>query len=172
MEERSEETAAFSELLQKLHTVCQELRAEAGGLVLFGLFERSDASGRLDLVVAADWVDPTLPDATAYIAGKLQERLTADELVSVGGVITLPSTHPFIRQLLTGTIRFVGGLGRIRNSVFNDIPIAHAWIFTADIQSSSRFQPPPYVVQQISAKAKIVQPQKSGGGAKAGQRRR
>jgi hypothetical protein len=167
----SQKNEPSGELLSKLQAIDQELREETGGVVLFGLFERDDAPGRWDVLIAADWVGPNVNPAVAYVARKIQHSLTPDELVLLSGVVALRSSDPFLRQMLAGTLR-VHGSTMLENFVLNGVLITRAWIFTADLDSHSQFQPPPYVAQQVSAKAKNVTRQKSAGRSKSTQRKR
>jgi hypothetical protein len=155
---QSEKNEPSAELLEKFQAVSDELREETGGVVLFGLFEPDEAPGQWDLLVAADWISPEVADAVAYVAGKIQQRLTPDELMLLAGVVPLRSFDPFVRQLLEAFR--VQALGLFENCTFNGIHIARAWIFTADPSSHSDFQPPPYVTQpqaRVKAKSKPVQ---------------
>jgi hypothetical protein len=155
---QSEKHEPSRELLERLQTINNELRDETGGVVLFGLFERDKVPGQWDLLVAADWIGPEVTSAVAYVAGKIQESLTPDELTLLAGVVALRPSDPFVRQLLDRTLR-VQALGLFKNCTFNGIHIARAWIFAADPHSHSDFQPPPYIAPQpVSAKARIVQP--------------
>jgi hypothetical protein len=138
------------ELLRKLGKVVDDLETDTGGLALFGLFEPSGAPDRWDVVVAANWVDSEPADAIAYVAGKLQQHLSDEDLASLAGAVTLQASHPFVQQLLTGRtgIRPSGALVRLENLRCNDIHLDRAWIFTADPTRQGRFAPPPYVVQE------------------------
>lgn len=147
-EEQLEEVEPSEELLQKLRAISLELRRETGGLVLFGLFEPSDAPGRWDLLVAADWVDPRVLDATAYVAERLQSALTAEELMFPASVITLPSSHAFVRELLNAVVEVDGGPLKITNRTFNGIHVQEAWLFVADINGRSNFKPTAYVAPE------------------------
>jgi hypothetical protein len=139
-------TEPSEELLNKLQEIDKELREETGGVVLFGLFERAEP-GLWDIVAAADWVGPNVTSAVAYVAQKVKQRLSPDELVLLSGVVALPSSDPALRSLLAGTIR-VHGRTLVENCTFNGMLITRAWIFTADQDSRSLFQAPPYVAQQ------------------------
>ena len=100
------------------------------------------------------------------------EKLTPDELVLLAGVVALPSSDPSVREFLSRPHR-VDGSARVENCVFNGMLIQRAWIFIADPDSRSQFQPPPYVVTQpMSAKARIVKPGISRSAARRGGRKR
>src|SRR5713226_7115263 len=156
---QSEKNEPSAELLEKLQAINEELRKETGGVVLFGLFERDETPGQWDLLVAADWISPEVTSAVAYVAGRIQQRLTPDELTLLAGVVPLRSSDPFVRQLLDRTLR-VQALGLFEDCTFNGIHIARAWIFAADPDSHSDFQPPPYVTQpqaRVKARSKSTQ---------------
>jgi hypothetical protein len=146
-------------LLAKFQEIDRELREETGGVVLFGLFERKEAAGLWDVLVAADWVGTNVAPAVAYAADKIQRKLTPAELVSLSGVIALHSSEPSVQRLV-GPLK-VRAMNLIENCTFNGLFIARAWIFTADINSRSHFQPPAYVVvPQESEKARIARRKK------------
>lgn len=147
-EEQLEAVALSAELLHQFHAFSPELRRETGGLVLFGLFEPRDAPGQWDLLVAADWVDPRSLDATAYVAERLQGTLTVEGVMFPASIIALPSSHTFVRELLDGTGPVDGEPLQIRDRIFNGVPIQQAWLFVADANARSNFQPPPYVVRE------------------------
>jgi hypothetical protein len=168
----SDKNEPSGELLHKLQAIDQELREETGGVVLFGLFERDDSPGRWDVLVAADWVVPHVTPAVAYVARKIQQRLTPAELESLSGVVALPSSDPSVRHLLAGTLR-VHGRTLVEQCTFNGVRVTRAWIFTADLDNRSLFQPPPYVAPQpASAGAKITKSQKAAARSKSTHRKR
>jgi len=142
--EPSEKNMPSAELLGKLKTIDRELHEETGGMVLFGLFERKGAPGQWDLLIAADWVGPDVTPAVAYVARKVQQSLTPDELLLLAGIVALRSSDPSVSQLLAETIRVPSG-ALIENCVFNGLLISRAWIFTAGLDGHSSFQPPPYL---------------------------
>jgi hypothetical protein len=168
--ESSANTMPSAELLEKLKLIDRELLEETGGVILFGLFEPEDAPGQWDLLIAADWVGPDVAPAIAYVARKVQERLTPDELVSLAGIVALRSSDPSVRQLLTGTIE-VKGVAQIENCTFNGLHVTRAWIFTANLNSHSSFQPPPYLAPQpVRTRSKTER--KAAAGAKNPHRKR
>jgi hypothetical protein len=163
-----ETSTAMSEpsnnLLKKLGEAVKCLETETGGLALFGLFERTGAPDRWDVLVATDWVDSETADAIAYVVSKLQQYLSDEDLLSLAGVVTLQASHPLVRQLLTPMVEkhTLGAPLQLENLLLNGIPIDRAWILVADPHSRSRFQPPPYVVERsTSAKAKTAKGQKA-----------
>jgi hypothetical protein len=169
--ETSAKSAPSAELLDKLQAVGKELREEAGGIALFGLFEREDTPGQWDLLIAADWIGPDVTPAVAYIARKIQQRLAPDDLLLLAGVVALRSSDPAVKQLLTGTIR-VEGCALLENCRFNGLLITRAWIFTAGIDRHSSFQPPPYLLHpEVGAKPKKAE-QQTVTKAKSTQRKR
>lgn len=158
-------------LLARFQEIDRELREETGGVVLFGLFERKEAAGLWDVLVAADWVGTDVAPAVAYVADKIQRKLTPAELVSLSGVVALHSSDASVQRLFKGIK--IRAMNLFESCIFNGVPIARAWIFTADTNSRSQFQPPPYVgVQQISMKARIVKGPKEARKPKHCQRKR
>src|SRR2546425_1730576 len=92
----------MNEFFEKIKGIGKEIDTEVGGVVLFGVFKPADAPQLWDVIVSADWVGEDNGPAIYYVAHKLQERLTVDELVSLSRVEALPPSNDFVRSVLGG----------------------------------------------------------------------
>jgi len=118
-------------LIEKLKKVEQELSNEKGAFVLFALFLREDAIGQWDMLVSAGWIDGDKKLSLDYIAGKLQESLTPEELISLSRIVLVDNNNPALDAILH-TVRVEHGLAEIRDSNFFGLDIKHAFIITAN----------------------------------------
>jgi hypothetical protein len=112
-------------LYDKLDELAEQLEAARGRLVLFGLFEPEDASGKWDLVVAAPWLSRHGTEAAADFFRRLQGALTLDDLLQLAGVIILSPLDEFVCNLRG--VRFRGATADVRGTI-----IVHGSMFVRD----------------------------------------
>lgn len=117
----------MTEIRQRLVDLERRLARERGPFSFFGLFLREDASGKWDLVVAADWIDEDRIKALQYLAKELQSELAKDVTVLSRIVLMeqdgLDAMHRFIQTEHSDM--------EVRDSVFFGLSIKHAFIVTS-----------------------------------------
>jgi len=142
----------MNEFFEKIKSIGKEIDTEVGGVVLFGVFKPAVAPQRWDVIVSADWVDEDGTPAIYYVAHKLQERLTVDELVSLSRVEALPPSTDFVRSVLDAA--HVTGEGvKVEYRAFHGILMAEAYIAIANPDSRSH-APLPVSTAPMSATAR------------------
>jgi hypothetical protein len=125
-------------LVGKLREVKKEIDAEKGGIVLLALFEREDASGKVDILFSAAWIsrDKDERPALDYFTEKLRPRLTDRELLAISRVLVFQPGEPFI-QLVLDLLREQGNPSHLSNVSLNGMLMTHAYILAADHSYSS-----------------------------------
>ncbi|MBV9852155.1 MAG: hypothetical protein JO250_21015 [Armatimonadetes bacterium] len=74
------------------------MAAERGPFTLFALLEREDTPGRWDVLVSAPWL-PTGRKGLLTVAEALTARMTPEEAVQIGRIVTLAPASPFVWSL-------------------------------------------------------------------------
>ena len=125
-------------LVAKLREVKKEIDAERGGIVLLALFEREDASGKLDILFSAAWISRGKEERPAleYFTEKLQPLLTDRELLATSTVLVFQPDEQFV-QLVLDFLREMGNPPQFANERFNGMLITNATIIAADLSYSS-----------------------------------
>lgn len=96
----------MKELLNKLMLIEKETAKERGGYDLFALFLREDAHDKWDIIIAADWLKDNKGEALQYVARKVQNILTADELFKISRIVIIDdpsSALPVLEQAVKTT---------------------------------------------------------------------
>ena len=111
--DRTMDASVRDGLLEKYRTAERRIARARGPLSLFGLFERQDNPGRLDLVVSAPWL--TTDRRGLQDLAKFLPRLTAQESALIGRIVALDPDDEFVRDLnrlvaTEGHLRETGGL--------------------------------------------------------------
>ena len=143
-------------LFDKIKEIDREISNEVGGLVLFGLFKPEETPQRWDVVVSADWAGPEKMPALAYVAGKLQQRLSREQLLTLSRVVPLAPSEEFVQSVLR-TIRVDHDGLEIYYRPFNGILMREAFIVTANPDSKPH-APLPDGTATLGAKPRIKTP--------------
>jgi len=120
----------MKEIAQKLVKVEREVSLEKGMVSLFALVLREDAPDLWDLLIAAPWIAANKEDAIKYIAGKLKDILTPQELMTLSRIVVIEQDNPSL-ETLQHAVHVEHGLMEIQNSMFFGLPIEHAYIITS-----------------------------------------
>ncbi|MEW6210254.1 MAG: hypothetical protein AB1631_17945 [Acidobacteriota bacterium] len=116
-----------------------EVSAEKGEFVLFGLFLREEAQDKWDLVVSAPWLEESKLKGLGEFVKKAASIVGQQELLTLSRIITLNHDDPNLEAIL-GTVQIENGPAEIRNSNFFGLEIKHAYILRAKrtVESDSK----------------------------------
>ncbi|MGI8782788.1 MAG: hypothetical protein ACR2L2_03945 [Acidobacteriota bacterium] len=120
----------MKDIAERLRTKEQEMATEKGPFLLFALFLREDAPDLWDLVVSAPWIEADKGQALAYIASKVGEALSLDEITKLSRIALIDRSNPAL-EAVQQAIHIEHGLADLQDSVFFGIPIRHAYIVTS-----------------------------------------
>lgn len=124
-------------LVTKIGRLCHQLEVEKGEeFALFALVLPEDAIA-WDLLAASSWIDQDRQAAMRYIAGKVQDTLTAEELRDLSGIVLFETTDfdsaiGFVRQekgRLESNIEFLGA--RIQKGYLFAAPLSDFQVHTS-----------------------------------------
>jgi hypothetical protein len=118
------------EIAERLRAKEQEMAAEKGAFLLFALFLREDAPDLWDLVVSAPWIEADKGQALAYIASKVKEALSPDEVTKLSRIALVDRNNPAL-EAIQRAIHIEHGLADVQDSIFFGMPIRHAYIVTS-----------------------------------------
>jgi hypothetical protein len=121
-------------LVEKLVALEKEISEERDAFALFGIFEREEASGKWDLVVAASWFGDDKKKVLEYLARKLRQKLKQDELLILAGIVTVDVTDASVRAIQKA-FHVEHGMAEVKDSVFFGMPIKHAYIITSQAKT-------------------------------------
>jgi hypothetical protein len=121
-------TSVEANLLDKYQQAQKKITSLRGPFSLFGLFERRDTPGRLDLVVSAPWLS-TDRNGMQDLAQHLP-YLTDAEGALMGRIVGLDPDDEFVRTLnqavqTTGQLQETDGLQAWK------VDVAHSFIFAS-----------------------------------------
>jgi hypothetical protein len=86
-------------LIDKLASLYRKMERQFGSFVLFGLFEREEARGRWDLLLAARWLTEDKGPLRRGVFKHLQEDLDAAELAVLSHIVILDPQDKFLWEL-------------------------------------------------------------------------
>ncbi len=116
----------MKEILDKLKLLLLELEKEKGPILVFALFLRGDSPDRWDLVVSAPWLDSGNVDSYKTVAIKVQNALSAEEIVQLSRVVILDVDDP--------VVSFLQDSYSVPNGTFKDVencePFSQRFNFT------------------------------------------
>ena len=115
---------------ERLRAKEKEMSSEKGPFLLFALMLREDAPDLWDLVVSASWIESDKAKALAYIASKINEALTQDEVTKLSRIAIIDTDNPAL-EALQRTVDIEHGMAVVEDSVFFGLPIKHAYIVTS-----------------------------------------
>lgn len=139
---------ALYKMAELYGAVEQEIAQEKGPFTLYGLFQREEGANYWDLVVSAPWLGPNKRVALEYIVAKLRKYLAEADFLKLSRIVPLDPAEPFVKDVI-GAVQFekrayaLAGKFPIysdmkirpdwvefKDTVFNDIAMRHALIFT------------------------------------------
>ena len=141
----------MKKIVDKLAGVYSQILSEKGAVFLFALFLRDEAPDRWDLVLSGPWADASNKESFDYVATKLREALTNQELVRLSRIVIAPPDSPVVQSVAapneatamsrstskTGkpyaeSMRRLPGAAEFVDSDFAGMFIRHAFVFHAE----------------------------------------
>lgn len=120
----------MKELVEKLNRIEKETSFEKGEYELFALFLREDASSKWDILVSANWVSKNKEDALKYLANKIQNVFSSEELLHISRIVLIESNNPSL-PALQQAFHIEHGVAEIKDSNFFGLEIKHAFLITS-----------------------------------------
>ena len=115
--------------IEKFRHVMEEVSAEKGEFVLFGLFLREEAD-KWDLVISAPWLDAGKLKSLGEFVNKASEIIDIQELLTLSRIVTLNQDDPNLDAILQ-TVQVDDGPLYLQDPNFFDLNIKHAYILRA-----------------------------------------
>jgi hypothetical protein len=81
--------------------------------------------------VAALWFGPEKMETLRYLAGRLQARLTPDEVVLLSRIVIINEDNPYLENV-SRAIQVEHALVEVRDSTFFGQQIEHGYIITSN----------------------------------------
>lgn len=116
--------------IEKLRRVMNEVSAEKGEFVLFGIFLREEAPDKWDLVISAPWLEEGKLKGLGEFVEKAASIVGEEELLTLSRIVTLNHDDPNLQTILR-SVQVNNGPAEIWNSNFFGLEIKHAYILRA-----------------------------------------
>ena len=117
--------------LDVFRDVMQTIAVEKGEFTFIGLFHRDGQTfGKWDVVVSAPWFEKGTLEPMKYIAQKLQDTLSVEQIMTLSRVATIEDDSPRLEALLK-QIPVDDEPVMVRNATFFDVDIREAHILGA-----------------------------------------
>lgn len=120
----------MKEIVEKLKHQENIMAQEKGPFDLFALFQREDASGKWDLVVASEWIEKNKEASFKYVAGAVQKALSKEELLKLSRIVLIDNSNPSL-EALQSAMHIEHGDAEIQDSNFFGLQIKHAYLITS-----------------------------------------
>lgn len=120
----------MKQIVEKLQKEEMIMAEEKGAFDLFALFLREDAPDKWDLLIAAEWIDRDKGGAIKYVAGKVQQILSKEELLSLSRIVIIEENNPALEALNTA-FHVEHSSAEIKNSNLFGLQINHAYLITS-----------------------------------------
>lgn len=117
-------------ILEKLMTIEKNTSEVKGEYDLFALFLREDSSNKWDILVSAKWISDNKEQALKYLAEKIQNLFTADELLQISRIVIIEENNPALLALQK-SVNIEHGSAEIKDSNFFGIQIKRAFLITS-----------------------------------------
>lgn len=120
-------------VIDTLREIERALSRDKGPFTLFALFLRDEALEKWDLVVSAPWIEKDKWSALRLLADRLQESLSASDLLSISRIVPLDPSDPGV-EAITRTVRVERSTVEVKDSVFFGQQIRQGHIFASKRQ--------------------------------------
>ncbi|MGH7717601.1 MAG: hypothetical protein ACREON_01995 [Gemmatimonadaceae bacterium] len=115
--------------VEKFIRLEKEIASERGGFALFGLFTREGSPHWWDLIIAAPWPE-SRSEAVEYVVGEIKSRLGSEEFMNLSRIVFINPADPSVQEI-NKIIRVEHGSAELRDYIFAEVPIEHAYIITS-----------------------------------------
>ena len=116
--------------IEKFRRVMEDMSAERGEFVFFGLFLREEAPDTWDLVISAPWLETGKLKALGEFVEKVTAIVGKQELLTLSRIVTLNPDDPNLNAILQA-IQVDNGPLELWNPDFFELDIKHAYILRA-----------------------------------------
>ncbi len=120
----------MNERVERLRQMEREISDEKGEFYLFGVFLREEAPDTWDLVVAAPWAMTDQKEVYRYLASKVQEHFSTQELAQLSRIVIVNPDNPGL-DAITRAVVTQHGAAEVKNCSFFGLEIKHAYIITS-----------------------------------------
>ncbi len=123
--------------IEKFRKVMNQVSAEKGDFVLFGLFLTEESPDRWDLVISAPWLEKGKLKALGEFAEKLSSIIGQEEVLSLSKIVTLNHDDPSLKAILK-SIQVENDEIVLRNNNLFGLEVKQAYILRAKRLQESR----------------------------------
>ena len=116
--------------IEKFRRVMQDISAERGEFVLFGLFLREEAPDKWDLVISAPWIEADKLKALREFIEKATPIVGNEGLLALSRIVTLSPDDPNLETMLQA-VQVDNGPLELWHPDFFGLDIKHAYILRA-----------------------------------------
>lgn len=118
-------------LVKKFVSLEHDVSAEKGGLSLFALFHREEASyDTWDLVISAPWIGDDHMEERKYFINQLKCRLEPEEMKSISRIALIRNNDPRLEDIYED-VGVEHGIVEVVFRNYFDMDIKHAYIITS-----------------------------------------
>jgi hypothetical protein len=125
--------------IEKFRKVMNQVSAEKGDFVLFGLFLTKESPDRWDLVVSAPWLENGKLKALGGFAEKLSSVIGPEEVLSLSKIVTLNHDDPSLKAILKA-IQVENNEIVLRDNNLFGLEVKQAYILRAKRLQESRLK--------------------------------
>lgn len=126
----------MKDIIKKLIEIERDSAAEKGDYKLFALFLREESIGRWDIVVYSEWAYLDYPNSQSYLAKKIQNSLSADEIIQISRVVVLEQADLELPDFIQN-MNVQHGVAMIKDEEFLGQQIERGYIITANTQHAA-----------------------------------
>lgn len=144
----------MSDFFDKLAELHDRIEQERGPFQVFGLFEREEAPGRWDLLVAAPWMTDHQLESVRFLFSTIRDHLGREEWPSIEHIVAMDLQDRFLDGLKAirardGSVSFLGTVdiqghvtagdryAEIKDCVLNGVPFRRVILYTFDPERSA-----------------------------------
>ena len=120
----------MKEIVEKLRSLEEIISKEKGEFDFFALFLREDSFNKWDILAASSWIDEKREVALKYLASKVQDTLTKNEIVQISKIVLIEENNPGL-SVIQKAIHIEHGITEIKDSNFFGLDIKHAYLITS-----------------------------------------
>lgn len=118
------------ETREKMRSLEQEISQEKGNFLLFGLFLRTDAQDKWDLLVSAPWLEKDKKSGLEFLIKRIDSMLDSEEILAISRIVVLEQGDPVL-EAINKAISVQHGKVEVADSTFSGVEIAQAVISTS-----------------------------------------